>query len=166
MASIIIDGYNLIGVLHGDVEAERQRLLEMLMEYRKLKGHDITVVFDGWKEGRAQGSGAVTGGIRVVYSPLGEKADAVIKRAVSESRGNLIVVSSDREIQGHAWARGAVPVDSEVFMGKLEHAGRPEEPGPEGEDEEDYAAGETGRRGNPRRPSKRQKALRRALSKL
>lgn len=164
MARIIIDGYNLIGVLHGDVEAERQRLLERLMEYRKLKGHDITVVFDGWKEGRAEGGGAVTGGIRVVYSPLGEKADVVIKRAVSQSRGQLIVVSSDREIQGHAWARGSVPVDSEVFMRRLEQAGRPEEAAPE--DEEEYEAGETGRRGNPRKPSKRQKALRRVLSKL
>jgi len=168
VTAIVIDGYNLMGVQHGDMEAERRRLVESLILYRKLRGHDITVVFDGWKGGAAQGSEAVSGGVRVIYSPLGEKADRVIKRMVSASAGPLVVVSSDREIQGHAWARGSVAVGAEEFLSKLSEAlrggqgGAPEED--DGEDEGIYAGPR--RKGNPRRPSKRDRALRRAMDKL
>ena len=51
---IIIDGYNLIrqsntlGLIDNqDIELGREALLEMLIAYRKIKPHMITVVFDG-----------------------------------------------------------------------------------------------------------------------
>ncbi|MBU4321109.1 MAG: NYN domain-containing protein, partial [Nitrospinae bacterium] len=56
MSSIIIDGYNLIGIHHKDLESQRQRLVERLAEYKKIKGHYITVVFDGWKSGSGEES--------------------------------------------------------------------------------------------------------------
>ena len=37
IASIIIDGYNLIGIHHKDLESQRQRLVERLAEYKKLR---------------------------------------------------------------------------------------------------------------------------------
>lgn len=162
MSSIIIDGYNVIGVLHSDMEAERRRFIESLMEYRKQKGHEITVVFDGWREGRGSEQASVTGGVRVVYSALGEKADAVIKRMISAGTGRQwIVISSDRDIQAHAWARGAVPVGAEDFLRRLESSGR-QEKRTAAEDEYDRPQ----RKGNPRQPSKKDRALKKALEKL
>lgn len=147
MAFIVIDGYNVIGVMHGDLDAERQRLIEALAEYAKAKGHDITVVFDGWKDGRTEEGRMVTGGVSVIYSALGEKADSVIKRIVSGKGKHWIVVSSDREIISHAWAEDSVPVKSEEFMKALE--GQAEErPAKQG------------------KLSKKEKAVMRALGKL
>ena len=71
MASIIIDGYNLIGTQHRDITAARDRLIEELIQYRKRRGHDVTVVFDGWREGPGAEHREVRAGVAVVYSPLG-----------------------------------------------------------------------------------------------
>jgi predicted RNA-binding protein with PIN domain len=157
MAGLIIDGYNLTGILRGDLQRERQRLIETLAAYKKKKGHDITVVFDGWKEGRGHQSRTTEGGVTVIYTGLGEKADSVIKKAVSKSQATMIVISSDREIQRHAWSHGSTPIDSDLFLRVVEGYDAIEE-------KEDYYQ-ERGK-GNPRRPSKKQKAINRALSKL
>jgi predicted RNA-binding protein with PIN domain len=103
----------------------------------------------------------VIAGIRVIYSRIGEKADSVIKRIISSDRREWIVVTSDREIADHAWSSGSVPVPAEDFLkatGRRTPAFLPED------NEEDYP--EPRRKGNPRKPSKKEKALRRALSKL
>jgi predicted RNA-binding protein with PIN domain len=164
MALIIVDGYNLTGVLYGDMEAERERLVSALSEYQRRKGHEITVVFDGWKDGGGRESVKTAGGVRVVYSALGEKADSVIKRTVTADR-QWIVVTSDREIQKHAWARGSVAVGSEEFIRILERGGTGEgHYDEEDEDEEEYD--HRPRKGNPRKTSRRRKALERALRKL
>ena len=136
-------------------------LIASLIEYRKGRGHDITVVFDGWKTGEARESQSVTGGIRVIYSRIGEKADSVIKRIVSSERRECIVVTSDRDIADHTWASGSIPVPSEDFLRATERKaasffGE--------EDEEDYP--EFQRKGSSRKLSRKEKALRRALSKL
>lgn len=161
ISSIIIDGYNLIGIQHRDLEKQREILINSLIEYRKRKSHDITVVFDGWKTGEARESRFATGGIKVIYSRIGEKADSVIKRIISSERREWIVVTSDREIAGHAWASGSVPVPAEDFLKATE---RKMSYLSDEEDEEDYD--EPQRKGNPRKPSKKEKALKRALSKL
>jgi predicted RNA-binding protein with PIN domain len=158
---LIIDGYNLIGVYHSNLEKQREMLINALIEYRKGKGHDITVVFDGWKTGEAQESQAMTGGIKIIYSRVGEKADMVMKRIISLERREWIVVTSDRDIAQHAWASGSIPVPSEDFLRAIE---RKASPFSGEEDDEEY--GEPERKGNPWKLSKKEKALKRALSKL
>jgi predicted RNA-binding protein with PIN domain len=135
----------------------------LLSEYGKVKGHDITVVFDGWKSGGAMEENLVTGGIRVVYSRLGEKADSVIKRIVCTDKKEWIVISSDREIVLRAWSCGSVPVSSEKFRSLLEHSGKVVR----GEFEMLDEDGETPpRKGRARMPSKKEKTLLRVLKKL
>ena len=163
IASIIIDGYNLIGIHHKDLENQRQRLVERLAEYRKIKGHDITVVFDGWKSGSGEESHSVTGGIKVIYSRLVEKADAVIKRIVSSEKKQWIVITSDREIADHAWANGSVVVSSDEFSDILGKPLRVEKGEFDLIDEDEY---EPPKKGSPRRLSKKEKAKTRAMSKL
>jgi len=84
-----------------------------------------------------------------------------MKRIISSERREWIVVTSDRDIAQHAWASGSIPVPSEVFLRAIE---RKADPFPGDEGEEDY--GEPQRKGNPWKLSKKEKALKRALSKL
>ena len=176
ISSIIIDGYNLIGIQHQDLRKEREELIQQLIAYRKLKGHDITVVFDGWKSGNRQQEQAVTGGIRVIYSRLGDKADEVIKTMIEQDRKEWIVITSDREIMDHAWKYCSVPVPSDQFLGLLEHADSDLKGDDEFLEEDDSAQQLKGThpctppgrgiKGSSRQLSKKEKALLRVLNKL
>lgn len=128
-------------------------LIDSLIEYRKKKGHNITVVFDGWKTGEGKESQSVVGGIKVIYSRIGENADSVIKRIISSEKREWIVVTSDRDIANHAWASGSIPVSAENFLHSLENKDKLHHYEEETEDE--YI--EPHRKGNPRKLSKKEK---------
>ncbi|MEC4677089.1 MAG: NYN domain-containing protein [Nitrospirota bacterium] len=166
MSSIIVDGYNLTGTSHGDLAGQRESLVSLLIRYKKIRGHDITVVFDGWQSGGGREVSLTTGGVKVIYSRLGEKADYVIKRIIRLEKKEWIVISSDREIMAAAWACGSVPVSSDKFLSIIEKTEKSlhDEYGRESEEEEDY--GPVHRKGNPRQPSKKDRALARTLEKL
>ncbi len=138
-------------------------MIRLLSGYRKIKSHDVTVVFDGWKSGAAREEIIKTAGITVIYSRLGENADYVIKRIIGRDKREWIVVTSDRDIASFAWANGSIAVPSERFRTVIGRSARIE-----GEyellDEEDSQ--EEHRRGSPRTLSKKEKALMRALRKL
>lgn len=163
---LILDGYNIIGTSHRDLEAQREKLVRFLIEYRVAKGHDIVVVFDGWKAGSGSENSVVKGGVKIIYSRLGENADTVIKRIISKEKREWTVVSSDREIASHAWSVGSIPISSDDFQqfawrkcgGDNEMSGMEDS----GDDQElsIYA------KGNSHRLSKKERAVQRALSKL
>lgn len=100
-----------------------------------------------------------TGGVRVIYSRLGDRADRVIKDLVSSRKQEWIVVTSDRDVANHAWAAGSVAVPSERFMEILEQAAGP---GPDA-DSDDIIPRKTG---SAFTLSKKEKALARVLKKL
>jgi len=163
ISSIIIDGYNVIGIDHNNLTAQREGLIRLLSDYRKMKGHDITVVFDGWKSGGYKEESRNTGGIKVIYSRLGENADAVIKRIVCSEKKEWIVITSDRDIAAHAWSCGSVPVSSERFWSILENTGKSIGGDYEPLDDEEDAAH---RKGSARTASRKDKTLQRILKKL
>lgn len=105
----------------------------------------------------------IIGGIRVIYSRLGERADSVIKRIISREKGFWIVVTSDRDIVAYAWSSGSVPISSEEFL-KAINKSQLEEDIPFEKAEEDYH--KTERKGNPRKLSKKERAVRQILNKL
>ncbi|MBI5846648.1 MAG: NYN domain-containing protein [Nitrospirae bacterium] len=162
ISSLIIDGYNLIGIQHRDLQKQRERLILQLAAYKKRKGHDITVVFDGWKSGGHNQEQTITGGVCVIYSRLGDKADEVIKDIMGQGGKEWIVISSDREIADHAWRSGSVPVPSDQFSSLLEHAGNNFSSN-DNEQEEDF---EQKLKGSPRQRSRKEKALIRVLNRL
>ncbi|MEK7822702.1 MAG: NYN domain-containing protein, partial [Nitrospirota bacterium] len=108
MAYILIDGYNLIGIAHKDLEKARNDIIEKLCRYSELKGHNITLVFDGWKGGQGMETKMRIDNVNIIYSRLGEKADFVIKKILSEDIKPWIVISSDREISDFAGKKGFV----------------------------------------------------------
>jgi hypothetical protein len=164
ITAIIIDGYNLIGVQHRDLQKEREVLIRHLSAYKKLKGYDITVVFDGWKTGGHREEHLVTGGIHIIYSRLGDTADDLIRKILMQDRKEWIVITSDREISHHAWSAGAVPVPSDLFRKRLEQSGR--DKSGEGCGNPDDDENDIPKKGNARQPSKKDKALLRVLRKL
>jgi len=168
---LIIDGYNLLHSTQSltrlnsvQLRWERDRLIDHLSAYQKLKPSRMTVVFDGWLGGWATEKKEVKRGIEVIYSKLGEKADEVIKRLVREKGSEAIVITSDREISKYAERMDAAVIPSEQFREKLEiSSGRPEE----GLEEEDVGEEKgTKKKGLSRRPSKKEKRARAALKKL
>jgi len=164
MAYLLIDGYNLIGIYHRDPEEARKGLIRQLAEYRRRRGHRITLVFDG-QGGRAPVETIRKElGIEIIFTRISRKADDLIKEIVRKERSGVIVISSDREVADYAWGHGAVPVRSEDFLIRLE-AALEGEAGYDGMDEEFQWEGRR-KKGRSYTPSKREKAVRRALRKL
>ena len=168
MANILIDGYNLIGTAHKNLEKARNDLIQGLGRYAKIKGHEITVIFDGWKAGQALETRERIGGINVIYSRLGEKADQVIKNILTSAPKPWIVVSSDREIYKFAEKKSHAAVTRDEFGAILDSAfdlgGQDEAVEPP--EEEDWDPAALSKKGNPRKLSKRDKRKTEALKKL
>ncbi|HTN44483.1 MAG TPA: NYN domain-containing protein [Nitrospiria bacterium] len=165
---IIVDGYNFIGRekgLQGNIEARREELIDRLARYQGLKGHPVTVVFDGWRSGWPDEHGELRRGIEVVFSRHGERADQVIARMADELGSACLVVSSDREVARHVQAAGGVAVSAGEFETRLSRAvsGHPDK---EIVLEDDTAAPGTEKKGNPRRLSKQERKRRLRLNKL
>lgn len=161
MANILIDGYNLLGIFHKNLEKAREDIINRLGRYCSIKGHDLTIVFDGWKEGQPLETKFRIDRVTVIYSRLGEKADSVIERILREKKKSWIVVSSDRAVADFAWGMGYASLNSQEFERKMELA---IQAGPFDLLEEGYMM--TPRKGNPRQPNKRQKLKINALKKL
>jgi predicted RNA-binding protein with PIN domain len=102
--------------------------------------------------------------VKVIYSRLGEKADAVIKRIINREKQEWIVITSDREIMSHAWACGSVPIPSLEFQSILDDSDT-SSAGAYDLIEENYDEGHH-KRGNAQKPSKKEKALIRTRKKL
>ena len=126
---IAIDGYNFIKqspelrrLEQIELQKAREGLIEQLRKYRRLKGHSIIVVFDGRQEGRLTGHRERFGGIDVVFSKPGEKADDVLKRLASEKREGITVVTSDRDVALFAEKKGATTIPVPDWAAKMEMA--------------------------------------------
>jgi predicted RNA-binding protein with PIN domain len=163
---IIIDGYNVIGSergLGGKLEAVRDHLIHDLQQYQQRKGYPITVVFDGWRSGWTHEVEQRRGGIRVIFSQQGEKADSVIQRLASEMGSGCVVVTSDRDLRRAVEARSAVAIYAAEFSTKLRSL-ETEDEGFEGLRNEELRDKE--KKGNPRRLSKEERKRRVKLKKL
>lgn len=170
---IVIDGYNLIhqsvqfgNIDRDDLQAGREALVDALVMYKKVKPYSITVVFDGHKAPPGMPRRERLKGIDLRYSKPGELADAVIKRMASREREQMMVVSSDREIIDFAARKGAAVISSSEFEQRLSLARMMDI---KGESEDDLRTGwqpTTKKTGPSRRLSKRQRKMRRKISKL
>ncbi|RLC29392.1 MAG: hypothetical protein DRH32_07465 [Deltaproteobacteria bacterium] len=122
---ILIDGYNLIRqspelseLDRQDIQLGRAALIDMLVVYKKLKHHKITIVFDGVDAPFFSRNRDQVKGIKIIFSRQGELADAVIKRIAAREREKVLVVSSDRDIVNFAASLGAATISSPEFEKK------------------------------------------------
>jgi len=174
---IIVDGYNLIrqsdtlrGAERRGLEEGRKALVRSLAGYKRLRGHRITVVFDGWEGGSPQEERDLAGGVAIIYSRLGEKADEVIKRLVAAAGEEILVVTSDREIASFAARRGKAAVSSLEFAARLDRIAAgdfpADSPGAADDEEDDGERRGVKRKGPARRLSKQKRAALARIKKL
>ena len=124
---IVVDGYNLIrqsptlsAEERLDVERGRRALNRRLAKYQKIKGHSVTVIFDG---SRGINPSRVTlreEGVRTVYSGQRESADEVIMQMADHQPEGMVVVTSDRAVADYAHKRGATVISSQDFEARME----------------------------------------------
>jgi hypothetical protein len=126
---IIVDGYNLIRQSERlsrlditDIQLGRDELIRNLAAYKRIKGHRITVVFDGIHAPPDAESRDRVRGIDVRFSRRGESADLVIKQMTSRFKEEAVVVTSDRDVAEWARSKGSGVVDSRAFERKMEFA--------------------------------------------
>jgi len=165
---LIIDGYNLLHVSLSSphvnsvqLQWERDRLIDQLSTYQKLKSCEITVVFDGWQGGWSTEKRERKKGIELIFSKLGEKADEVIKRLVREKGSGAIVITSDREVSKFSEKMDFPVIASDQFREKMEQSEFNVDKIFEEEEGEGFK-----RKGPSRRLSKKDKRKKAALKKL
>jgi uncharacterized protein len=166
---LIIDGYNLIGLkgtMGRDLEAQRSRLIQDLKRYHEIKGHPTIVVFDGWGSDSSQISEHIHGGVQVIFSRQGEKADAVIKRLAFKLKSSCVVVSSDRDVASYAETNDAVAFRAGDFDRHLQMALKSGPADKEKEEELEFVPSVKIKKGNPRRLSKVERKRQRKLDRL
>lgn len=170
---IIIDGYNLIRQSPAlrsydkqDIARGREKLIALLASYRTLKHYPMMVVFDGWQDGAVTEHHSREKGIEIIFSRRGEKADEVIKRLVSRQSGELMVVTSDREITHFCKSRRCEVVPSPAFAEKLECAFLFSTKGASEDDEKPFTALSTKKKGPSKKLPKARRKLEQRLKKL
>ncbi|MGB9700932.1 MAG: NYN domain-containing protein [Thermodesulfobacteriota bacterium] len=126
---IAVDGYNFIkqspslrALEKADLQKAREKLIELLAEYKRFKGHAITVVFDGAQEISRGIQKERQRGVEIIFSRSGEKADDVLKRMAAEKKKGIVIVTSDREIAHFAAKKGAASISIEDFNTRIEMA--------------------------------------------
>jgi predicted RNA-binding protein with PIN domain len=167
---IIIDGYNLIrqssalsGLDRQDIQTGRKALIDALADYKKMKRHEITVVFDGTNAPAFSQNRDRIKGIAIRFSRIGESADAVIKRMAAREKEKALIVSSDRQILSFASFQGCATIESPVFEEKIAMAGYATHT--EIDDTRDWMS-TTKKKGPARRLSKKKRRDRIKINKL
>ncbi len=123
---IIVDGYNVIRQSKQlrildlrDMQEGREALQDILVEYRKNKGHRITIVFDGTNTISQDARRQRFRGIEILFSRNGETADTVIKSMAAREKERALVVSSDRDIVLFVRSVGSASIGSREFEDKM-----------------------------------------------
>ena len=170
---IIIDGYNLIRNASSlkdldleDLQLGRDALVDLLVSYKRIKPHKITVVFDGTNAPAHFQHRQRASGIDLIFSRPGETADTVIKRMVASEREKSLVVSSDRDIIRSAESNQAATISSADFEQKLLMAGYMDLKGVESDDDVSGWKPTTKKKGPRRRLSKKVRRNRLRIKKL
>ena len=170
---IIIDGYNLIknsptlsALDRQDLQLGREALIDLLADYRKVKPHKITVVFDGAGSIDGTSSRDRIKGIQVIFSRHGQSADSVIKNMAAKEREKALVVSSDRDVVHAASSCQSATIPVAQFETRLTLAARVDEAGSLADEEETGWVPTTRKKGPSRRLSKRKRRSRMKVNKL
>lgn len=169
---IIIDGYNFIYQserlnISGqqDFQQGREALINALSDYKRIKSHKITVVFDGTNAPRFAKHYDTVKGIEIKFSHRGETADTVIKKMAAGEKEKALIVSSDREIINFAVSQGAAVISASLFEEKITLA-EPTDDAPEASEVTNSWTPTTKKKGPRRRLSKKERHNRIKTRKL
>jgi predicted RNA-binding protein with PIN domain len=162
----LIDGYNVIrrdadlrGAEEGSLHAGREALLRLVAGLAQSSDEHFIVVFDG----APRGSAAPPGRIEVLFSRAPETADDVLIRLARQHREGAVLISSDRTVTHAATRAGCTVLSAEQFLDAAQAGGVGAGRDDRDDEDEDQSPH---RGGNPRRPSREERAAQRALGRL
>ena len=119
-----IDGYNVVHkstllkpLVHQNLEAAREALIEKVAHFCTATGHQATIVFDGKGPHHTTTQNDLPN-LEIIFSPSNLTADAVIERHVykAEDRLNLVVVSNDQGIRDLCRGLGSLVMEPDYFL--------------------------------------------------
>ncbi len=120
---ILIDGYNLLKLIHGPdlTETQRSAFINLMGRYMKRRQHKVIVAFD---------AGPCTypmqekqHGVQVIFSGEYQSADDVIIHFVRDhSSKEIVVITKDRELISKVIALRAEVIDPIEFYKKVQQA--------------------------------------------
>ena len=126
---LIVDGYNMIFAWDGlrqqakeDLAGARERLLDLLSNYRGFHPCELVVVFDSYRVKGGLGSKTKYNGLKVVYTKENESADLYIEALVGRIGRNYAVkvATSDALIQLSALRSGVLRVSAKELLDQIE----------------------------------------------
>lgn len=125
MNVLVVDGYNIIGawdelnyLKRKDISIARDRLLEVLVEYKAFSGDRVIVVFDALYV-KGQESKMSVNNVEVIYTKEDETADECIERLVKtlkNVKNQVYVATSDYLEQRTIFSRGALRISARELL--------------------------------------------------
>ncbi len=114
---LLVDGYNMIGawkelrpLRDSDFEEARNRLIELMAEYKAAMGFRVIVVFDAHLVPGVEQT-YVHNAVEVIYTRKNETADERIEKLTNELKGRkkqIYVATSDMTEQNVIFGQGAL----------------------------------------------------------
>jgi len=164
MATIIIDGYNVLGKAN---IKERDGLIQAIVAYKKQSKHDVILFFDGTHNGTRFGDDMIVENIKVIYTPLHETADDhMITYMEEHTHREILVVSSDRKIQKAATRHMFTFFESHAFIKRINFKSKNLSAQQDKDVKVRRPKINTIKKGNPRQLSKKEKRKRQSLKKI
>lgn len=125
MDVLVVDGYNVIGAWEElnrlklkDMGQARNRLIELLAEYKAFTGNRVIVVFDALYV-RGVESRKSESNVEVIYTKENETADECIERLVKSLKNvknQVYVATSDYLEQRTIFSRGALRISARELL--------------------------------------------------
>lgn len=129
---LIVDGYNMINswpelksIGKDNFESAREKLIELLENYRAYKGMRAVLVFDAHLVKGSMEKHETFGGLEIVYTKENETADAYIEKLADEvgRMYNILVATSDWLEQQVVLGRGAARISARELRTEVMMAG-------------------------------------------
>ena len=126
---IIVDGYNVIfawdelkALSEKSLDLARNRLIELLINYRSFTENEVILVFDAYRQPNSVGAKTTEADLHIVYTKENETADMYIERLVEEIGKNetVRVVTSDSLIRLGALRSGVLRTSSAEFEAEVD----------------------------------------------
>ena len=128
MRTLIVDGYNVIRrtppythIAETDLDSAR---LALVSDVAAFAHHEfkVTIVFDGHNNPHSDGLSHNVAGVTVIFSRHGVDADSVIEglsRAAREAGEDVLVVTSDAQMQWTVLGGGVARMSADEFAGEI-----------------------------------------------
>ncbi len=128
---LLVDGYNIIfawqdlhEIARCSLEEAREALIEILQNYRGVRGCELIVVFDAYKVKGGQGSVEKRGRLSVVYTREAETADNYIEKVTAQlgRKHRVRVATSDGLEQVIILGHGSLRLSASQFRDEVDAA--------------------------------------------